>query len=64
MILPYALKLLACCAAAFFLVHALFGIATWARPRWPFGSRKKCLRVRALASYCFSVFYPSLSRCW
>jgi hypothetical protein len=29
MILPYALKLLACCAAAFFLVHAFLGFAAW-----------------------------------
>jgi hypothetical protein len=28
MILPYALKLLACCAAAFFLVHGFLGFAT------------------------------------
>jgi Zn-dependent protease with chaperone function len=29
MILPYGLKLLACCAAAFFLVHGLSGFAVW-----------------------------------
>jgi hypothetical protein len=29
MILPYALKLVACCAAAFFLVHGIFGFAAW-----------------------------------
>jgi hypothetical protein len=30
MILPYALKLLACCAAAFFLVHGFLGFVTYA----------------------------------
>jgi hypothetical protein len=30
MILPYVLKLLACCAAVFFLVHGFLGFATWA----------------------------------
>jgi hypothetical protein len=29
MILPYALKLLACCAAVFFLIHGFLGFATW-----------------------------------
>jgi Zn-dependent protease with chaperone function len=29
MILPYTLKLVACCAAVFFLVHGFLGFATW-----------------------------------
>ncbi len=29
MILPYGLKLLACCAAAFFLVHGFLGLTAW-----------------------------------
>lgn len=59
MILPYTLKLLACCAAVFFLVHGIVGFITWAVAPMAVRFAEKMPPCRGARFLLFLRFFPA-----